>query len=174
METNLALSTGDWVVHTQYGIGQIIEIEDKPIHNVDTKCFRVETKDSTYWFPTNDSTNPRIRPVATEEKIQLVIQNLRSKPGNLEIDKLLWKGMIENVQSGNDLLAISLLIRDLSAQQLIRGLNHLERNALNQLTERLLVEWSSIMQEQVADLRKEIQAYLLESQAMLDLPAKNS
>ena len=172
MDSNVALSIGDWVVHMHYGVGQIIKIEDKPILEIDTKCFKVETKDSTFWFPTTESSNPRIRPLATEEIIDTVIKNLRSKPSNLDTDKLQWKTIIEDVHAGNDLLSISVLIRDLSAQQLIRGLNQLERNALNQYKERLLVEWSSIMPQHIDELRKKLREYLLESQSMLDLPEK--
>jgi len=46
------------------------------------------------------------------------------------------------------LISISLLIRDLSAQQVIRSLNQIERDALNHYIERLLGEWALIMGEE--------------------------
>lgn len=170
MDTKLSHSPGDWVVHSYYGVGQIVRIEVKTIHEVDTKCFKVKTNDSTFWFPTNDTDNPRIRPVASQEIIDTVIKNLRAKASTFDTDRILWKKMIEDVKSDNDLISISLLVRDLSTQQVIRGLNQIERNALNLYKERLLGEWASIMQEEIEKLRSRLHGYIQESQAKIDLP----
>lgn len=170
MDTNITHSPGDWVVHSYYGVGQIERIEVKPIHEVDTKCFKVMTKDSIYWFPTTDIGNPRIRPVASQEIIDTVIKNLRSKASTFDTDRIHWKKMIEEVQSDNDLISISLLVRDLSTQQVIRDLNQIERNALNLYKERLLGEWASIMHEEIEILRSRLHGYIQESQAKIDLP----
>ena len=172
MDTITTLSTGDWLVHRFYGVGQIIRIEDKPIHEVATKCFQVKTNDSTYWFPTTDTANPRIRPIASEEIIHKAINNLRSQATYLDTDRTYWKQIIEDVQADNDLISISLLIRDLSAQQVIRSLNQIEREALNHFKERLLGEWASIMGEKIEILRPRLRSYIQEGQAKLDLPEK--
>ena len=79
MDSNMAYTIDDWVVHTHYGVGQIKRIEVKPIHGEDTKCFKVTTKDGTFWFPTTDDDNPRIRPVASKEIIHKVVKTLRRK-----------------------------------------------------------------------------------------------
>lgn len=170
METKIAFSPGDWVVHSHYGVGQIMRIEVKPIQQVDTLCFKVKTNDSFYWFPTTDIENPRIRHVASEKIFHEVIQNLRSKASTQDTDRKHWKQMIEDVQAENDLISISLLVRDLSTQQAIRNLNQIERNALNLFKERLLVEWASIMQEEVNILRSRLNGYIQESKAKIELP----
>lgn len=170
MDANAILSTGDWVVHSHYGVGQIINVEVKPIQDIATKCYKVKTEDSTYWFPASGTANPRVRPIATQEIIRKVIDNLRSKASHLDTDRVYWKEKIEQVQADNDLLSISLIIRDLSAQQVIRSLNQFERNALSSFKERLLMEWASIMHEGVERLRTRLLAYLKEGKAKLDLP----
>ena len=172
MDMTVNLSTGDWVVHTYYGVGQIIRIEDKPIHEVATKCFQVKTNDSTFWFPTTDTANPRIRPIASKEIIHKVINNLRSQATYLDTDRAHWKQIIQDVLADNDLISISLLIRDLSAQQVIRSLNQIEREALNHYKERLLGEWASIVGEVIEILRPRLRSYIQEGQAKLDLPEK--
>lgn len=172
MDTNLTYSPGDWVVHSFYGVGQITRIEVKPIQEIETICYKVKTKDSIYWFSTTDFGNPRIRPVASEEIFQEVIKNLRSKASTQDTDRKLWKQMIEDVQADNDLISISILVRDLSTQQAIRGLNQNERDALNLYKERLLGEWASILPEEVEKLRPRLHGYIQESQAKIDLPKK--
>jgi RNA polymerase-interacting CarD/CdnL/TRCF family regulator len=167
MESRLAYSVDDWVVHTYYGVGQIKRIETKPIQGEDTKCFKVKTKDSTFWFPTTDSNNPRVRPVASEDDIVKMIKNLRRKSNKVDSDRRVWKQRIAEIQPKGDLLAISVLIRDLSAQQVIRQLNQTEQDALENLKERLLREWASIINERVEKLRPELNAYIKESQAKI-------
>lgn len=167
MDSNMPYTIDDWIVHTHYGVGQIKRIEVKPIHGEDKKCFKVKTKDSTYWFPTTDTDNPRIRPVASQDIIQKVVKNLRRKSSKLDADKKHWKKRIDDVQTNGDLLSISVLVRDLSAQQVLRKLNQTEENALEHFKERLLREWASIKQEEVEKLRSKLHAYIQESQAKI-------
>ena len=165
MDSNTIYSIDDWVVHSYYGVGQINRIEVKPINEEETKCFKVKTSDSTYWFSATDTDNPRIRPVASQDILAKVFKNLRSKANVVDPDRTLWKSKIEEVQAGGDLLSISILIRDLSTQQMLRDLNQTEKNALEHFKERLLREWASIVDEDVETLRSTLNGYILESQA---------
>ena len=94
MDSNLPYSVDDWVVHTQYGVGQIKRIEVKPIHGETTNCFKVRTNDSTTRFPTNDSDNPGIRSVASRDVSKKLINNLRRKSSRLDTDRKIWKQRI--------------------------------------------------------------------------------
>jgi RNA polymerase-interacting CarD/CdnL/TRCF family regulator len=172
MDSNSTYSIDDWIVHSYYGVGQIKRVEVKPINEEDMECFKVKTKDSTFWFPTTDTENPRIRPVASQALMKKVIRQLRSKPDLSETDKTVWKKMIGEVQVEGDLLSISILIRDLSAQQLVRELNQTEKNALEHNKERLLREWASITQEEMEDLRASLNAHIAHSQAKVKVPEK--
>lgn len=165
MDSSIPYSVDDWIVHTYYGVGQIKRIEVKPIHGEDTKCFKVKTKDSTFWFPTTADDNPRIRPVGSIDIIDKVVKNLRRKSNKLDVDRAYWKKRIGEVQSDGDLLSISLLVRDLSAQQVLRNLNQTETDALENFKERLVREWASIIQEKVEKLRADLHDYILESKA---------
>jgi RNA polymerase-interacting CarD/CdnL/TRCF family regulator len=169
MDSVITYSTGDWVVHSLYGVGQIKRIEVKPIQGEDTNCFQVKTRDCTYWFPTSSMDNPRIRPVASQAIITKVIHNLRSKAHILDTDRDIWKKKISEVQADADLLAISILVRDLYAQQALRTLNQTEKAALKRLEDRLLGEWASIMQVEVEKIRPAFQEYIRESQAKIEV-----
>ncbi|MBU1662619.1 MAG: hypothetical protein KKD28_14235 [Chloroflexi bacterium] len=172
-ETRLQYSIGDWVVHRQYGVGQVKKIEVKPIQGEQAKCFKVKTKDCLFWFPINKPNNPRVRRVASQEVVQKAIQVLRNKPCQLDTDKKHLKGQIDHVQSDGDVLAISKLIRDLSAQQAIRKLNHSEENALGRFKERLLREWAASMQIKVEKIRPILHAYLQESKSKIMIDDSN-
>jgi RNA polymerase-interacting CarD/CdnL/TRCF family regulator len=164
-DSNLPYSVDDWVVHTQYGVGQIKRIEVKPIHGEKTDCFKVKTNDCTYWFPTNDIDNPRIRSVASKDVIQKIIKNLRRKSSRLDTDRRVWKQRIEEAQADGDLISLSVIIRDLSTQKILRQLNQTEDDALEYFKDRLVREWASITGENISDLRNSLQDYIQESQS---------
>jgi RNA polymerase-interacting CarD/CdnL/TRCF family regulator len=164
-DSNLPYSVDDWVVHTQYGVGQIKRIEVKPIHGEKTDCYKVKTNDCTYWFPTNDIDNPRIRSVASKDVIQKIIKNLRRKSSRLDTDRRVWKQRIEEAQADGDLISLSVIIRDLSTQKILRQLNQTEDDALEYFKDRLVREWASITGENISDLRNSLQDYIQESQS---------
>lgn len=169
MDSMITYSTGDWVVHSFYGVGQIKSIEVRPIQGEDTDCFRVRTKEFTYWFPTSSVDNPRIRPVASQDIIAKVIKNLRNKAKILDTDRDLWQNKINEVQAEGDLLSVSILVRDLYAQQVLRGLNQTEKTALRRFEDRMLGEWASIMGVEVEAIRPTYQKYIHESQARIEV-----
>jgi len=167
MATDLPFSTHDWVVHLHYGVGQITAIEVKPVDGQDTECFKVKTKNSTYWFPTNEGVNPRIRPVVSNEIIHKVIYHLRRTAGSLDPDRKYWKKKIDEVKSSGDIISISKLIRDLTSIQATRGINETERKALDFFKERLLREWASSTHEDVEKIRPLLQKHLKVSKSKL-------
>jgi RNA polymerase-interacting CarD/CdnL/TRCF family regulator len=163
MDTASSYSIGDWIVHKYYGVGQIKKTEPRQIHGESIKCFRVKTKDSTFWFPATKDENPRIRPVSSKEIIKQVIKNLRRKSSRIEADKKHWKEQIAQTKSDGDLISMSKLIRDLSAQQVVRKLNQSEDTALNTFKTRLLREWAAITKKDVRRIEPEFNNYIQES-----------
>ena len=167
MEQEIQFSIGEWIVHSQYGVGQIKKTELMPLHGEQTECFMVQVKDGAFWFPTNTTGNPRIRPVASQEIITKVIKNLRRKPGKLEKDKKYWSERIKDVPSHSDLLTVGQLIRDLSAQQSQKRLNDTQVRALSKFEERLLHEWSAITGTDIEKIRPKFYEYIQESRAKI-------
>jgi RNA polymerase-interacting CarD/CdnL/TRCF family regulator len=158
-------SLGDRVVHRSYGVGKIDGIERKPLNGVEVECFKVQTKNGIFWFPTDSSDNPRIHPVASQELVQKVIEILRSAPQALENDQLQWKERIDDVQTDWDFLAISTLVRDLSALKTKKKLNRTQEQALKNLEGRLLREWATSLDVDIKSIRPRFKAYLKESKA---------
>jgi len=154
-------SIGDWVVHHAYGIGQIKEIEEKPIDGEQVDCFRVKAKaGAEWWFPKNGADNPRVRPVASQDKIQLAQTELQQPVRDLDPDRDMWKSRINEVRASDDLIATSQIVRDLTILKTQRKLNQTESGALNHFTERLLREWSAIMDVDVKAIQLILNRYL--------------
>jgi RNA polymerase-interacting CarD/CdnL/TRCF family regulator len=169
MEQESHFSVGEWVVHRQYGVGQIKKTEEMPIHGKQIECFKVQVRDGAFWFPTNEVENPRIRPVASQEIISKVSKNLRRKPGSLDQDKKYWNQQIKEIPLDSDLETISKLIRDLSAQKTLKRLNDTQLRALSKFEERLLFEWSAITGVDIEEIRTQFNKLLSESKAKIDV-----
>jgi RNA polymerase-interacting CarD/CdnL/TRCF family regulator len=160
---------GDWVVHHSYGVGQIRNIEVKPIHGEQVKCFRVKTKDSAFWFPKNRPDNPRIRPVVTPDIIQHAIEEMKTPVLELDPDRLIWKKRINETKASDDLIAISQIVRDLNLLRTQRKLNQTEERALNDFTDRLIDEWSTAMKTDSSVVRRELNEHIQAIKALADV-----
>ncbi|UCH60788.1 MAG: hypothetical protein JSV61_04730 [Anaerolineales bacterium] len=156
-------SLGDRIIHHNYGVGQIAGIERKYLNGVEVECFKVETKNGVYWFPTDTVDNPRVNPVASQELVQKAIEILKSAPLDLENDPVKWKERIDEVKSGGDFLAVSSLVRDLAALKAIKKLNPNQAQALKNLKNRLLTEWAASLEVEAKSIRPRLRAYLRES-----------
>jgi RNA polymerase-interacting CarD/CdnL/TRCF family regulator len=109
--------------------------------------------------------------VASQELIQRAIEILRSAPQSLENDPLQWKERIDAVQTDGDFLAISSLVRDLTALKTKKKLNQTQDQALNNLEERLLREWAASLEVDAISIRPMLEAYLQESNTYIQDPA---
>ena len=163
----LQFSVSEWIVHSHHGVGQIKKIEVMPLHGEQTECFKVQVKGGAFWFPTNSTETPRIRPIASQEIITKMIKNLRRKPGNLEKDKKYWNLKIKEMPENSDLLTTSQLIRDLSAQQTLKRLNDSQIKALTNFKDRLIHEWAAITSTDIEQIRNLFHKYSQESKSKI-------
>ncbi|HIE25555.1 MAG TPA: hypothetical protein EYP74_06075 [Anaerolineales bacterium] len=76
------LAEGDWIVHKQHGVGQIIAIEEKKIGAEKRKYFRVKVSDGVYWLPVKKDPG-YIRAVSTRYRIRMVLKSIREAPQDL-------------------------------------------------------------------------------------------
>ena len=152
---------GDWVVHYAYGIGQIKKIEQKPIHGEPQDCFQVTTQNGAdWWFPKYGADNPRVRPVATKEKLQCALDEFEKIVLDLNPDKNLWKGRMDEVMKSGDLIETVQIMRDLTVLQTQRKFNQMETKAFALFKDRLLREWSAVMNINIAKIEPELKRYL--------------
>ncbi len=135
---------GDWIVHKHYGIGQIRGVEEKAISGQPVPYFRVKSERSTFWVPVEDSIQAEyIRPIASAEDCQRVVEVLQ-RPARLMADDFRKRQRyISEVEKGDSLVDVARLVRDLWARREDRTLNGTEHQALRDLKERLLEEWSA-------------------------------
>lgn len=165
VKTTLVYSLGDYVIHRNYGVGQINGIESRPFNGAQVECFKVKTENGEYWFPIDDGDNPRVRSAASNELVLTAIEILQRAPHGLENGTLEWKERIDDVQDNGGFLDISRLVRDLFGLKTHKRLNRTQQQALINLQNRLLMEWSATVNVSEKTIKSKLKTYLQVSNA---------
>jgi len=142
MTVEAIYSVGDWIVHNNYGVGQIKKIEERPIHGEKVRTFRVKTKDSIYWVPVKKSDNPRIRRVVNKTKLRRAIRTLKSKPKKMNKNYRTRNAKIKEVFLSGSLQKMAKLLRDLLALRHEKKFNNTEKDAVEKIQERFIREYA--------------------------------
>ncbi len=142
MEESRTYSQGDWIVHSQYGIGKIKGVDTKDISGEKTRYFRIETTNSTFWMPVDQMDSELLRPLSTPDEIQQAIVTLQKPAKEMSPNYKMRQNRIQTARARNTPKAIAQLIRDLRARQRDKGiLNSSERSAFRNFKQRLVEEW---------------------------------
>jgi RNA polymerase-interacting CarD/CdnL/TRCF family regulator len=158
----VGFDVGDWIVHAYYGVGQIEGVEERPVQGEDTDCFKVQTRDAEYWVPVERVENPRIRPVASRNRMQRAIRAIKKTPEEMNTNYRTRQARISEVLGSGSLLEMARLLRDLRGRQIARKLNATEMGALDDLKERMTHEWSVAMKIKFDTALQRLDEVLLE------------
>lgn len=157
MASSHEYSVKDWLVHSAFGIGQIIGVEEKSISGTNVRYFRVRATNSTFWIPIDRMDGQELRPLSNAAEIEKVIAILLRPPKAMSPNHQLRRNEIQRVLLLRSPIDSARLIRDLRARQRERGgLNLEELNAMRSLKERLVEEWVLVTGEQAEAVASEI------------------
>jgi len=138
----MSFQIGDKVIHCVFGLGEITQIEEKPINGQLTNCYVVKITDLTIWIPIDDLQQNSLRLPTLPEEFVKVLPILSSPNEILVDDRVLRKHqLIEQLRDGQ-LASICRVVRDLTHFQHISKLNDQEKSILERAINTLLAEWS--------------------------------
>jgi RNA polymerase-interacting CarD/CdnL/TRCF family regulator len=138
----MGFKVGDKVIHSTFGFGEIIKIEEKTINGQLTNCFVVEINDMTIWVPTEESDRTTLRAPTSPEEFIETLPILISPTENLVEDRVMRKKQLIDRLNEGHLASICRVIRDLSNYQRQTKLNDQERSILERAEKSLLTEWT--------------------------------
>ena len=136
----MVFGIGDKVIHWTYGLGDIVHIEEKPIHGHPTNCYVVRTSDLTIWIPINELQGSLRVPTPPDEFVKLF--DILTSPGEkLPEDRMLRKDQLIAQMKDGQLSSICRVMRDLNYFKLTNKMNDQEKSILERATNSLLTEW---------------------------------
>ena len=133
--------SGDWVVHSRYGVGQIEGIEVKHLSGAEKKFYKVIITNGVYWMSLEKANVNYVRPISSRSTIYRYLSVIRKKPTKLSNDyRSRNKYILERLSSGSLLDQVRLL-RDLNGRQKDKGLTELETETLERIRKMFIDEW---------------------------------
>ncbi len=138
---------GDTVMHWTYGIGQIVDLEERSLEGSKAIYYVVQVRDMTVWVPADNKVRSRLRSPTPKSRFQRLLAILSSPSEPLPADRLERKTrLLELLEDGRP-ESLCRLIRDLSAyqKQLVRPMNDNDQMILKQSRNTLLGEWGFVL-----------------------------
>lgn len=139
-----AYTTGDWIVHARYGVGQVKEMENKELDGEKQDFYRVKTFDGEYWLSVSGTDVDYIRPITSEYKINRALTMIRETPEKLPESHTERSKVINEAIKDSSLYIKACMIRDLHGKEHESKLNFSEEDALVKMKKQFLDEWSVI------------------------------
>ena len=160
MELKTKLAKGDWIVHSNYGLGQVQGEDTKVLEGEKTDYYIVKTISAMYWLPQDGLDTDAIREVAPEKQFQQALKAIKSEPREMDKDYRKRRARIAQVISSNAVVEFAKLIRDLHGWRRHKHLNEKEKRALDHLKERFAREWSVVAEIKEAEAISKLESTL--------------
>jgi RNA polymerase-interacting CarD/CdnL/TRCF family regulator len=134
---------GDKVIHWAYGLGEIVQIEEKVVHDHLTNCYVVHTTSNLMiWIPIDDLPQRSLRVPTLPEDFTRLFDILTGPSEELLEDRALRKDQLMAQMRDGQLASICRVVRDLTNFKRSKKLNDQEKSILEQATNSLLTEWT--------------------------------
>ena len=149
-------STGDWIVHAYYGVGQVKGRDKKTLAGEKQSFFKVKTFNGVYWLPTKKADVDHIRPLASQTQIRRALSLIRKAPKILPADYKIRGKKISQALRDVSLYAKARMIRDLNGKKFSSSLNISDQEALEKMKKQFLNEWAVVKEEDKRQLEQKL------------------
>lgn len=156
----MVFHVGDEVIHATHGLGKVVHIEEKIIHEQPTNCYVVRTPDLTIWIPIDMDEQTTLR-VPTPPKEFKKLFRVLSGPGEpLPEDRVARKNLLLSRLRDGQLASIVKVVRDLTHFMRAAKLNDQEKSILERATKSLLTEWTHSLEMPVNQAQQKMDELL--------------
>jgi len=137
----LRFNIGDWIVHTSYGVGKVVDIVDKDMDGQKESYFKVSTEEIEYWLPVDKADAEHIKPIRSEKEFSQAIKIISEPPKTMTEPHNQYKRLIYERWLDGSLSARAAFIRDLHGRNSIKGLSYDEKATYEKAENHFINEW---------------------------------
>jgi CarD family transcriptional regulator len=145
---------GDQVVHWVYGLGEIIQIDEKRLLGRTTQYYVVKIRDLTIWVPVSEASDRSLRYPTPASDFEELFSILSSPAQPLSDDRLVRKTQLSDQLNDGKLASICRAVRDLTFHSQTKKLNENDKAILERAQSFLMTEWSVSLSVSVAQARQ--------------------
>jgi len=143
---------GEWIVHPQHGVGQVMRVEGKTIDGITQDYIRMDGKKYEWWISATQA--DMLRRITKPATFKRALRELSKLPEKLPDDDNTRLDMIQKVRTSGSLQAICRLLRDLTFWAENNRLHIRDKQAILGLKESLLREWEVVLEVSRSDAEK--------------------
>lgn len=133
---------GDKVIHWNYGLGEIIQMDERLIHERQTLCYVVRIRDLTIWVTADEPEKLSIRMPTPRRDFEKLFAILRSPAEPLPVDRYERRTHLVGRMKDGTLVSMCEVIRDLVSHRRQKALNDNDKLTLERARNFLLAEWA--------------------------------
>lgn len=135
---------GDWIVHANYGVGQVVGKDKKALAGEEKTYLKVKTSSSLYWLPITSMGADHIRPLASPHQIQTALSILSTPPEPLEKEHKQRSKDIAQLLDNATYSEVAYVLRDINGLKKEGRLNKYDSDVYEKLISQFVDEWAII------------------------------
>jgi RNA polymerase-interacting CarD/CdnL/TRCF family regulator len=133
---------GDPVMHWTFGLGQVVELEERGISGEEILYYAVKVHDLTVWVPADGDLKKRLRPPTPAGRFEKLFAILTGSGSPLPDDRMDRKTQLLERLSDGRAESLCQVVHDLFIYRKGRSLNETDQYLLKRVQNALLGEWS--------------------------------
>lgn len=154
---------GDWVVHPEHGMGQVVRLETKSFAGAEPRLYyEVEGLKSTFWVPMEISA-ATLRRRTVRADLPHYRHVLTSRPTELDKDRRVRQLDVSQRLKQGTFAQVCEVVRDLTARSWRKPLNESDSLALRRARDSLCQEWAAAAEISLTEAIQEIDMLLAEA-----------
>jgi len=159
-EQDMPFQVGDQVIHWVYGLGEIIQLDEKVLSGHTGKYYVVQMRDLTLWVPLNETGEHCLRFPTPAGDFQKLFRILASPGEPLSVDRFMRRTQLTELMKDRTLESICRVLRDLVYFMRNNKINDSDNSVLNHARNFLLNEWSVALSVPVQQAERELRNLL--------------
>jgi len=132
---------GDVVMHCTYGLGKVIQIEERALYGPVLTYYAVQIGDLTIWVPEDEQLETRLRPPTAKREFARLLKILSGPGETLPIDRHERRLMLVNWLKDGRAESLCRVIRGLANFRQGKSLNDHDQVVLKRTQQALIGEW---------------------------------
>lgn len=153
--------SGDDVVHPNYGVGNIVRLEERQLAEVETRQYYVLAfGKTTVWLPVQAETVSPLRRVTAPRDLDQYRKLLKSRPAALDRDYKKRRLDLNEQLAHGSFQVVCEVVRDLTALGWNKPMNELDASMLKKVRANLWQEWATSTGQPLPEAITEVNALL--------------
>jgi RNA polymerase-interacting CarD/CdnL/TRCF family regulator len=153
---------GDQVVHWNYGLGEIIQVDEKRLYGQTLQYYMVKIRDLTIWVPVSEAGEISLRYPTPPRDFEALFSILSGPAQLLSDDRLMRKTQLGDQLKDGKLSSVCQTVRDLTFRRRTKKMSETDKAIMERAQNFLLSEWAFSLSITVVQARTHLN-YLLDA-----------